>query len=163
MQRPALESDALMARDGARLPVTRWDARQPSALVVALHSFRDYRAAFDELGPWFADRDDPGVLRRIRADSYAGVVWLAEIASRRADSVRVPVLILYGERDRTVRRVAICRLARHHATGEVELRIRGHWPHLLLHAPEPEQVANEILAWMNGERQEDTVRRHCPG
>ncbi|WP_077279259.1 alpha/beta fold hydrolase [Thioalkalivibrio denitrificans] len=287
VQRPILEADALVARDGARLPVSRWEADTPAARLVALHSFRDYRGAFDQLGPWFAARDvsviamdqrgfgdaphpglwagsdalvddlrdliavlrredtdtplfvlgesmggsvavalmggedpppvdgivlaapgvregipvkplwdgglwlaerimprfavtvredyegvlapeavqrfrhDPKVLRRIRADTYAGVVWLAETASLRAASVETPMLVLYGAGDRTIRRVAICHLVRHHATGAVDLRIREDWPHLLLHGPDRERVATEILAWMNGERHEGAVHREC--
>lgn len=285
---PVIEGGALIARDGARLPVNRFEAETPRAVVIALHSFRDYRGAFDQLGPWFAARgvsllaldqrgfgeaphpglwageqamlddvrdliavtqrehprlpvylmgesmggsvalalmgdddpppvaglilaapgvregipakpfwdgalrlseriapglavpirqdydgvlapeavarfrDDPKVLRRVRTDTYAGLVWLAETASRRADRVRVPMLVLYGEPDRTIRQEAICHLARRHATGAVDLRIRDHWPHLLLHGPDREAVAGEILAWLDGERREQDLNRHCP-
>ncbi|WP_422126574.1 alpha/beta fold hydrolase [Thioalkalivibrio sulfidiphilus] len=285
---PVIEDGALIARDGARLPVNRFEAETPRAVLVALHSFRDYRGAYDQLGPWFASRgidlvamdqrgfgdaphrgywageqamlddvrdlvavlhreqparpvylmgesmggsvalalmgdgqapavaglilaapgvregipakplwdgalwlserlapgltvpinqdydgvlapeavarfrDDPKVLRRIRTDTYVGLVWLAETASRRADRVRVPMLVLYGKPDRTIRQEAICHLARHHATGQVDLRIRDHWPHLLLHGPDREAVAGEILAWLDGKRNEYAVNRHCP-
>jgi alpha-beta hydrolase superfamily lysophospholipase len=285
---PEIRDGALIARDGARLPLSRFEADTPRALIIALHSFRDYRGAYDVLGPWFAVRgvslvamdqrgfgeaphrgywageqallddvrdlirvmsreqpglpvylmgesmggsvavalmgseeppvvaglilaapgvregipakalwdgalwlseriapgltfpinedydgvlapaavvrfrDDPMVLRRIRTDTYAGLVWLAETASRRADRVRVPMLVLYGEPDRTIRREAICHLARGHATGAVDLRIRTHWPHLLLHGPDREAVAVEILAWLDGDRRERVLSRHCP-
>ncbi|HSO99850.1 MAG TPA: alpha/beta fold hydrolase [Thioalkalivibrio sp.] len=284
---PLLEDSVLVTRDGLRLPVSRWEARTPRAQIVALHSFRDYRGAFDQLGPWFAQRgvslialdqrgfgdaphrglwpggqalvddardlvlslrradpdvpvyllgesmggsvavalmgdegppdvagvilaapgvregiparalwdaglwlserlmpgfsvtvkqdydgelapeavnrfrNDPKVLREIRADTYAGLVALADLASGRAGAVVVPMLVLYGETDRTIRQVAICNLARRHATGEVDLRIRSHWAHLLLHGPDREAVAGEIVAWIEGERRDFGVTRHC--
>ena len=57
VQTPELTADALIARDGARLPLSRWlpDGR-PRATVIALHSFGDYRMSFAELGGWLASR-----------------------------------------------------------------------------------------------------------
>jgi len=284
---PVLQDSVLVTRDGVRLPVSRWEAQAPRAQIVALHSFRDYRGAFDQLGPWFAQRgvslialdqrgfgdaphrglwaggqalvddvrdlvsslrradpdvpvyllgesmggsvavalmgdedppdvaglilaapgvregiparglwdaglwlserlmpgfsvtvnqdydgelapeavnrfrNDPKVLREIRADTYAGLVALADLASERAGAVTAPMLVLYGETDRTIRQVAICNLARRHATDRVDLRIRSHWAHLLLHGPDREAVAGEILGWIEGERRDSGVPRHC--
>lgn len=54
---PELTPDALVARDGTRLPLSRWlpDGRV-RANVIALHSFGDYRKSFEELGGWLAAR-----------------------------------------------------------------------------------------------------------
>lgn len=57
VQMPALTSDALVARDGARLPMSRWLPNgRARANVIALHSFGDYRKSFEELGTWLAER-----------------------------------------------------------------------------------------------------------
>ena len=49
---PLVTDDALVARDGARLPLRRWDAEgaetnKPRAVIVALHGMSDYSNAFD--------------------------------------------------------------------------------------------------------------------
>ncbi len=45
---PALAGDAIVARDGTRLPLRRWDADggAPRAVIVALHGMSDYSNAF---------------------------------------------------------------------------------------------------------------------
>jgi acylglycerol lipase len=54
---PAIADGNLITRDNERLPLTSWPARQsPDAVIIALHSFRDYHKAYDELGRWFAAR-----------------------------------------------------------------------------------------------------------
>ncbi len=54
---PAFDADALRTRDGTRLPLHRWTPDgDPRAVVLGLHSFGDYGRAFEELGPWLADR-----------------------------------------------------------------------------------------------------------
>lgn len=54
----ALADDALVARDGARLPLRRWlPARgAPRAVIVALHGFNDYANAFAMPAPFWAER-----------------------------------------------------------------------------------------------------------
>jgi alpha-beta hydrolase superfamily lysophospholipase len=44
---PVLADDVLIARDGTRLPLRRWDANTPRAVIVALHGMSDYSNAFD--------------------------------------------------------------------------------------------------------------------
>jgi len=55
---PALEAQALVMDDGARLPLARWapDGGEPWAVVVALHGMNDSRAAFRLAGPWWAEQ-----------------------------------------------------------------------------------------------------------
>ncbi len=53
---PAIEADVFVTRDGLRLPLRRWDADHPKAIIVALHGMSDYSEAFDLPGPvWAAD------------------------------------------------------------------------------------------------------------
>jgi acylglycerol lipase len=52
---PRLESDRVIAADGAALPLSVWLPQgQPRAIVLALHGFNDYRKAFAEVGPFLA-------------------------------------------------------------------------------------------------------------
>lgn len=54
---PRLESDRVIARDAAVLPLSVWRPLGACrAVVLALHGFNDYRGAFDEVGPFLAAR-----------------------------------------------------------------------------------------------------------
>lgn len=51
IQSPVLEADAIIAADGARLPLRSWlPATGPGAVVVAVHGMNDYSNAFDGPG-----------------------------------------------------------------------------------------------------------------
>ena len=274
---PALEDDALIARDGARLPCAAWlppEGREPETLLLGLHNFGDYRAAFNLAGPWFAERGvalyaydqrgfgatasrgtwagaeammrdlsdavralrrrhpgraplyvvgesmggavalaglsrgavagidgliliapsvregvplrtahdvgvwigasavpwvrvemprgnrpwqhpdesrrlatDPLVLREVRADTYWGLTELCNLASDHAGAVTVPTLLIHGERDRTVSRVAIASLARR-LGGPVTTVWYPTRYHLPLHERDAEEVFTNILMWL---------------
>jgi alpha-beta hydrolase superfamily lysophospholipase len=52
---PVLAEDSIIARDGTRLPLRRWDAQgSPRAVIVALHGMSDYSNAFDMPGQYWA-------------------------------------------------------------------------------------------------------------
>jgi len=53
---PQIRADAIVARDGVRLPLRRWDAENgaPRAVIVALHGMSDYSNAFDMPGKVWA-------------------------------------------------------------------------------------------------------------
>lgn len=54
---PQLMDDAMITRDGHRQPLYAWlPDGEPDAVIIGLHSFGDYHAAFNHLGPWFADQ-----------------------------------------------------------------------------------------------------------
>jgi alpha-beta hydrolase superfamily lysophospholipase len=58
---PALTKNALVARDGAELPVQRWlpesiQASKPRAVIVALHGFNDYANAVALPASFWAER-----------------------------------------------------------------------------------------------------------
>lgn len=52
---PMMADDVLIARDGARLPLRRWEAQgAPRAVIVALHGMGDYSNALDMPGRFWA-------------------------------------------------------------------------------------------------------------
>jgi len=52
---PVMADDAIVARDGTRLPLRRWEAEgMPRAVIVALHGMSDYSNAFDMPGRFWA-------------------------------------------------------------------------------------------------------------
>jgi alpha-beta hydrolase superfamily lysophospholipase len=52
-----LEADYLLTGDGVRLPLAAWLPEEaPTAMVLGLHGYGDYRAAFGLAGPWLAAR-----------------------------------------------------------------------------------------------------------
>jgi alpha-beta hydrolase superfamily lysophospholipase len=54
---PVLGDKSLRAEDGYVLPLRRWaPAGRPRAVIVALHGFNDYSAAFNGIGGWLAKR-----------------------------------------------------------------------------------------------------------
>jgi len=53
---PRLTDGAYIAADGASLPLTPWPAKEPRAVLVALHGFNDYRRAFELSAPELAAR-----------------------------------------------------------------------------------------------------------
>ncbi len=278
-----LTDRALVARDGARLPLSRWRPEgEPAAVLVALHSFGDYRAAFADLGRWMARRgvavyaidqrgfggaphfglwagqetmvrdvhdlvaaiaaeqpephpgtsgpplyllgesmggsvalaalagpdgppvaglilaapgvrkgirlrhlynvalwtgshvapaaavtvarddnprlteaaqhrlsDDPRVLRRVRVDTYWGLIRLADAASAAAPTIETPTLLLYGGADGTIPESTICALRRDLA-GPLTGLLYPEGPHLLLQWRKQETVFADIREWLAG-------------
>jgi alpha-beta hydrolase superfamily lysophospholipase len=54
---PVVAEDSILARDGTKLPLRRWDAEgSPRAVIVALHGMSDYSNAFDMPGKVWAKR-----------------------------------------------------------------------------------------------------------
>jgi len=53
---PRLTHNTYIAADGTVLPLTRWPAEDAQAVVVALHGFNDYRAAFSWSSPALSAR-----------------------------------------------------------------------------------------------------------
>jgi len=51
----AVTTDAFVTPDGLRLPLRRWTAEEPKAILIALHGMSDYSRAFTMPGPWLAE------------------------------------------------------------------------------------------------------------
>lgn len=73
----------------------QWQPEEPPrAVILALHSFGDFSAAYDQLGPWFADAgiylesyDQAGFGARQFEGRWAGETRLVEEAARRIEQL----------------------------------------------------------------------------
>jgi acylglycerol lipase len=112
-------------------------------LAVALR-----RGARPWLEPGEAARlaDDPMILRQISVSAYDGLIELANQASDDPTAAMPPTLLLYGELDTTIPRVAIDDLALRHENVTTKLYPEHH--HLLLHEKDAAAVLDDCLAWL---------------
>jgi acylglycerol lipase len=112
-------------------------------LAVALR-----RGARPWLEPGEAARlaDDPLILREISVSAYDGLIELANQASDDPSAAMPPTLLLYGELDTTIPRVAIDDLALRHERMTTKLYPEHH--HLLLHERGAATVLDDCLAWL---------------
>jgi acylglycerol lipase len=83
-------STVAVMSDGARLPMRAFQAKEPRAIIVALHGFNDYSASFEEPGPgpWLAAQgitlyamDQRGFGRAPGRGLWAGDTRMAEDAA----------------------------------------------------------------------------------
>ena len=95
-------------------------------------------------------RADPLVQQRIRLDSYYGLIRLVDAASDAAARVRLPVLLLYGTADSSVRAVSICALTRA-LKGPLTTRIYPGGIHRILHQAGLQPVVTDaVRAFLDG-------------
>ena len=91
--------------------------------------------------------DDPLILRHLSVGTYDGLIELANRATADADRDLPPTLLLYGELDGTIPRVAIDDLAL--GLGDrCTLRLYPERHHLLLHESDAEEVFADCLRWL---------------
>jgi acylglycerol lipase len=112
-------------------------------LAIALR-----RGARPWLEPGEAARlaDDPLILREISVGAYDGLIELANRASDDPAVAMQPTLLLYGELDATIPRVAIDDLALR--LDNVTTRLYPERHHLLLHEKGADTVLEDCLAWL---------------
>ncbi len=105
---PMVAEDAIVARDGTRLPLKRWEAEggKPRAVIVALHGMSDYSNAFAMPGPVWAKQgittlayDQRGFGRSEHPGTWAGAAVMRSdlndaVAAARARYPGVPVFAL---------------------------------------------------------------------
>jgi alpha-beta hydrolase superfamily lysophospholipase len=104
---PMVTDDAIVARDGTRLPLRRWEAQgRPRAVIVALHGMSDYSNAFDMPGRFWAAQgittlaiDQRGFGRSDHPGLWAGPQTMRDdlndaVAAARARYPGVPVFAL---------------------------------------------------------------------
>ncbi len=93
--------------------------------------------------------EDPRVIRRVRADTYAEVVWLAQAATDRIDQLDVPVLYLWGGQDRTIPLASVCDGAARHPSGQVAVWTDDDWPHLVMQRRKWQETATDVFDWVD--------------
>lgn len=92
---------------------------------------------------------DPLLLRSVRIESLYGLVQLMDRALTDANSVQVPVLVLYGLKDEIIPLPAICKLRSLFKTNlNVAFYKDGY--HLLLRDLQAINVWRDIVLWVNG-------------
>jgi alpha-beta hydrolase superfamily lysophospholipase len=102
-----LADDAILARDGTKLPMRHWDAEgRPRAVIVALHGMSDYSNAFDmpskvwaKMGITTIAYDQRGFGRSEKTGIWAGADTMRSdlvdaVAAARARYPGVPVFAL---------------------------------------------------------------------
>ncbi len=111
------------------------------------------------LGIWPSDNiamlrrlsHDPLIIKRTRVDAINGLVDLMSRAAAAAPDLRVPALILYGERDRVVPAKAFWRMVRH-LPDLGHGQVIGLYPlgyHMLLRDLEAGTVMHDIASWID--------------
>jgi alpha-beta hydrolase superfamily lysophospholipase len=91
--------------------------------------------------------DDPLILRQLSVGTYDGLIELTNRATAYPGSALPPTLLLYGELDRTIPRVAIDHLAAR-LGDQGTLRLYPERHHLLLHETDAQAVFTDCLAWL---------------
>jgi acylglycerol lipase len=104
---PVIGEEMLVARDGAQLPLRRWEASsKPRAVIVALHGMSDYSGAFDMPGKVWAKQgittiayDQRGFGRNTNPGVWAGAATMRAdlndaVAAARTHYPSVPVYAL---------------------------------------------------------------------
>jgi acylglycerol lipase len=102
----------------------------------------DNRAVLVDLGR------DPYVLKGARVDAIYGVVDLMDAAYAAAGHVRVPVLLLYGEKDQIIPRPPIEAVARRLPEGLKRIALYEKGWHLLYRDLQAEVVHRDVIAWV---------------
>jgi acylglycerol lipase len=105
---PAIGPDAIVAADGARLPLRVWKPEgPPAAVILALHGFNDYSRAFEMPAPWWAGKhriatyayDQRGFGAAPNRGLWAGYATMADDAAAAARLLRerhpgIPLIVL---------------------------------------------------------------------
>ena len=91
--------------------------------------------------------DDPLILRHLSVGTYDGLIELANRATADGESELPPTLLLFGELDATIPRVAIADLATR-LGDRCTLRAYPERHHLLLHEADAEEVFADCLSWL---------------
>jgi len=105
------------------------------------------RVASDNMEMLYGLGRDPLVIKGARVDAVAGLVNLMDAAYHAAPGIRVPVLVLYGQRDQIVPKAAVQRtVARFTSVPDVAVYPKG-W-HLLFRDYNGPVVQNDVAHWM---------------
>ncbi|NEX20633.1 alpha/beta hydrolase [Thiorhodococcus mannitoliphagus] len=97
---------------------------------------------------------DPLIIKETRIDALWGVTELMDAAQRSGLAERMPILLLYGERDEIIPKKAFCRLIRpaHQAPSQLRLVLYTRGWHILPRDLQGLRVRRDILAWLSDPR-----------
>jgi alpha-beta hydrolase superfamily lysophospholipase len=102
---PMLTDTFFLTRDGLQLPLRRWDAAHPKAVIIALHGMSDYSRAFAMPAPWWAEQgittiayDQRGFGGSPHAGTWAGSDAMRDDLADAVDAARIkyPGLPVYA-------------------------------------------------------------------
>jgi acylglycerol lipase len=127
-----------------------------TTLWLASHTFPQYRLTGNEVRRIASDNRpvlvelgrDPMVIKGARVDAIYGVVDLMDAAYASADKVRVPVLLLYGEKDQIIPRQPIEAVARRLPAGLKRVALYEKGWHLLYRDLQADVVHRDVAAWV---------------
>ena len=144
-----LEAPAVWSR--ATMPVY-----YTATLWVAAHTIPQFELTGREVRRIASDnrevlRDlgrDPYVLKGARIDAIYGVVDLMDAAYGAASGVKVPVLLLYGEKDQIIPKAPIEAVARRLPSGLRRVAVYERGWHLLYRDLQAEVVHRDVAAWI---------------
>jgi acylglycerol lipase len=91
---------------------------------------------------------DPYVLKGARVDTIYGIVDLMDAAYAAAPQVKVPVLLLYGEKDQIIPKAPIEAVARRLPEGLKRVAVYERGWHLLYRDLQAEVVHRDVVAWV---------------
>ncbi len=91
---------------------------------------------------------DPYVIKGARVDALWGVVDLMDTAFAAAPQIKVPVLLLYGEKDQIIPRQPIEAVARRLPQGLKRVAVYEKGYHLLYRDLQAEVVHRDVAAWV---------------
>jgi len=91
---------------------------------------------------------DPHMIQGARVDAIFGVANLMDSAAAAAPRVRVPTLLLYGERDEIIPRKPIQRIIRSLPGKQTTVAIYREGWHLLLRDKQAKVVQDDVAAWI---------------
>lgn len=127
-----------------------------TTLWLASHTFPRYRFTGNEVRRIASDNRavlvdlgrDPMVIKGARVDAIYGVVDLMDAAYAGAANIRVPVLLLYGEKDEIVPRQPIEAVARRLPAGLKRVAVYEKGWHLLYRDLQADVVHRDVIAWV---------------
>jgi alpha-beta hydrolase superfamily lysophospholipase len=144
-----LEAPAVWSRDTMPFYYT-------TTLWIASHTIPQFRLSGREVQRIASDNRavlvdlgrDPMVIKGARVDVIYGVVDLMDAAYAAAARVRVPVLLLYGEKDQIIPRQPIEAVARRLPESLKRIAVYENGWHLLYRDLQAEVVHRDVIAWM---------------
>ncbi len=95
---------------------------------------------------------DPYMLRGARVDAIFGVANLMDAAAAAAPKIKVPTLLLYGERDEIIPRRPIRAVIKALPRGHTRVAIYPQGWHMLLRDKEGQVVQDDVAAWIRAPR-----------